>query len=55
MWTSCGAGEGLTYPSDTPTKRIDYLFLTPGLRCTNAQVLDSRVSDHRPLLVTIKR
>lgn len=52
-WTSCGAGDGLTFPADKPTKRIDYLFLTPGLRCSNAQVLDSRVSDHRPLLVTI--
>jgi endonuclease/exonuclease/phosphatase family metal-dependent hydrolase len=54
-WTECGAGEGLTYPADKPVKRIDYLFLTAGLRCTHAEVLDTRISDHRPLLVTLAR
>jgi endonuclease/exonuclease/phosphatase family metal-dependent hydrolase len=55
VWTSCGSGNGLTYPADNPVKRIDYLFLAGNLRCTAARVLDSRVSDHRPLLVTITR
>jgi len=54
-WKECGAGDGFTYPADTPVKRIDYLFLTSGLRCTRAEVLDTRVSDHRPLLVTLTR
>jgi len=54
-WTECGAGDGFTYPADKPIKRIDYLFLTSPLTCTRAEVLDSRASDHRPLLVTVTR
>jgi endonuclease/exonuclease/phosphatase family metal-dependent hydrolase len=54
-WTECGAGDGFTYPADQPVKRIDYLFLTAGLRCTHAEVLNTRISDHRPLLVTVTR
>ena len=51
-WTECGTGDGLTYPADKPVKRIDYLFLWGDLRCTSAEVIESPVSDHRPLLVT---
>jgi endonuclease/exonuclease/phosphatase family metal-dependent hydrolase len=54
-WLECGAGDGFTYPADKPVKRIDYLFLTAGLLCTHAEVLDTRISDHRPLLVTVTR
>jgi endonuclease/exonuclease/phosphatase family metal-dependent hydrolase len=54
-WKECGAGEGLTYPADKPVKRIDYLFLAAGLRCTKAEVIETRVSDHRPLLVSLTR
>lgn len=54
-WLACGSGEGFTFPAHQPAKRIDYLFLGQGLRCTGARVLDSRVSDHRPLLVTVTR
>ncbi|HTI39622.1 MAG TPA: endonuclease/exonuclease/phosphatase family protein [Vicinamibacterales bacterium] len=53
-WTECGSGDGFTFPADQPTKRIDYLWLQEGLKCTSAEVLDSRISDHRPLLVTLK-
>lgn len=52
-WVECGGGDGLTYPSDEPVKRIDYLFLTAGLSCTTARVIDTQISDHRPLLVTL--
>lgn len=52
-WQECGAGDGFTYPAHKPIKRIDYLFLTAGLSCTRAEVIDTRISDHRPLLVTI--
>lgn len=54
-WTECGQGDGLTFPADKPVKRIDYLFLTGPLRCTAARVVDTRISDHRPLLVTLAR
>ena len=52
-WTECGHGDGLTYPADQPRKRIDYLFLTGTLRCSAAEVIDTKISDHRPLLVTL--
>lgn len=53
-WIECGSGPGFSYPADTPIKRIDYLFLSGNVRCAKAEVLDSQVSDHRPLLVTLK-
>jgi endonuclease/exonuclease/phosphatase family metal-dependent hydrolase len=53
-WAECGKGDGFTYPADAPSKRIDYLFLSGGLKCSDAQVLDTTLSDHRPLLVTIQ-
>ena len=53
-WVECGAGDGFTYPADKPIKRIDYLFLTGALRCTAARVIDTQISDHRPLLVTVR-
>ena len=52
-WAECGQGDGFTYPSDHPVKRIDYVFFTTPVRCTSAQVLDTQISDHRPLLVTL--
>jgi endonuclease/exonuclease/phosphatase family metal-dependent hydrolase len=52
-WSECGHGDGLTYPADKPVKRIDYLFLTATLACTDARVIDSQASDHRPLMVTV--
>ena len=53
-WTECGSGDGFTYPSDTPAKRIDYLFLAGDLHCSAAKVVETQISDHRPLLVTLK-
>jgi endonuclease/exonuclease/phosphatase family metal-dependent hydrolase len=53
-WAECGSGDGFTYPAATPIKRIDYLFLGSGVRCTEARVIDTRVSDHRPLLVILE-
>lgn len=52
-FAECGHGDGLTYPADKPVKRIDYLFLSGALRCTDARVIETTISDHRPLLVTI--
>ena len=53
-WLECGRGDGLTYPADKPTKRIDYLYLTEGMSCVDAVVLETQASDHRPLLVTVR-
>lgn len=54
-WAECGSGDGFTYPADKPVKRIDYLFLSGGLSCSSAQVIDTQISDHRPLLVVLRR
>ena len=53
-WVECGRGDGFTFPADAPVKRIDYLWLGGSLQCASAEVLASTVSDHRPLLVTLK-
>ncbi|HXI11175.1 MAG TPA: endonuclease/exonuclease/phosphatase family protein [Thermoanaerobaculia bacterium] len=53
-WIGCGEGGGLTYPAGAPVKRIDYLFLTGGFRCTSATVVTSMASDHLPLLMTLE-
>lgn len=53
-WIECGKGDGFTYPANAPSKRIDYLFLAGDLHCSDARVLDTTLSDHRPLLVTIR-
>ncbi len=53
-WPECGTGNALTFPADTPNRRIDYLYLTGEARCLDARVLPSDASDHRPLLVRLR-
>ncbi len=52
-WAECGQGDGFTFPAVKPVRRIDYLFLTESLRCTEARVIDTTLSDHRPLFVRV--
>lgn len=54
-WPGCGEGDGLTFPAGAPVKRIDYLVLSAGLRCRSATVIDSRASDHLPVLFVVSR
>jgi len=57
-WTdgwSCGSGDGFTYPSNAPVKRIDYLLLPAALACAKAAVLSTEASDHRPVIFEIRR
>ena len=49
----CAGGPGFTFPFDVPVKRIDYLFLTGDIKCTSASVINTGISDHRPLLVRV--
>jgi endonuclease/exonuclease/phosphatase family metal-dependent hydrolase len=53
-WQRCGKGPEMTYPADSSRKRIDYLFLIAGAECTEATVLDTQASDHRPVLFTLR-
>ncbi|HEX2721913.1 MAG TPA: endonuclease/exonuclease/phosphatase family protein, partial [Gemmatimonadaceae bacterium] len=50
----CGKGTGLSYPANIPVKRIDYLMITGGTRCTMATVLNTEASDHRPVLFVLR-
>jgi endonuclease/exonuclease/phosphatase family metal-dependent hydrolase len=49
------AGEGMTYPADKPSKRIDYVFyrVDGTIRTRAANVLNTQASDHRPLVVEL--
>jgi endonuclease/exonuclease/phosphatase family metal-dependent hydrolase len=54
-FAAIGSGDGFTYSTLAPVRRIDALFADSRLRPIRAEVLDSadvrRASDHRPLLV----
>lgn len=52
-FAECGQGAGLTFPSDSAVKRIDYLYLTGVAQCARAEVTATRASDHRPLVVDV--
>lgn len=45
---------GLTYPSTTPVKRIDYVTASANLRVRHAEVVPSDASDHRPVLADLR-
>jgi endonuclease/exonuclease/phosphatase family metal-dependent hydrolase len=48
---------GLTYPAQSPTKRIDFVTASPGVAVLHAQTQDDpaliRASDHRAVLATV--
>jgi endonuclease/exonuclease/phosphatase family metal-dependent hydrolase len=52
VWPACGSGDGYTFRSDVPDRRIDYIMLA-GLHCTAARVPDRQLSDHRPVVVDV--
>jgi endonuclease/exonuclease/phosphatase family metal-dependent hydrolase len=54
-WPACGTGGENTFPADAPVKRIDYLFHEGSFECVEARVIVSEASDHRPLLVRLRR
>jgi Metal-dependent hydrolase len=43
----------LTFPSDKPKIKIDYIFTSSHFEVETAKVIDTQVSDHRPYLITI--
>jgi endonuclease/exonuclease/phosphatase family metal-dependent hydrolase len=53
VWPACGSGDGNTFPSNEPDRRIDYIMLA-GLRCTAARVPNTQASDHRPVVVDVR-
>src|SRR5204862_7595904 len=53
-WSECGKGQALTYPANVPVKRIDYLFLSQHTSCSDARVIETQASDHRPVLFVVR-
>jgi endonuclease/exonuclease/phosphatase family metal-dependent hydrolase len=58
VWELLGNGDGYTFRSDRPDRRIDYILFsnslekdnTRKLRPVSVEVLDSQASDHLPIL-----
>jgi endonuclease/exonuclease/phosphatase family metal-dependent hydrolase len=46
-----GISSGLTYPSNRPTHRIDYVFHSADLNVKAFKVMESTASDHCPILI----
>jgi endonuclease/exonuclease/phosphatase family metal-dependent hydrolase len=56
-WASSGAaGDGLTYPADKPSKRIDFIFhgAGGGVSVKSARVIRTLASDHLPLVAELE-
>jgi endonuclease/exonuclease/phosphatase family metal-dependent hydrolase len=55
LWTVLrDTGDGRpTYPADAPVKRIDFVTVSPNVRATRTEVLDSTASDHRPVVAEL--
>lgn len=53
--TASVIGENLlSFPSDTPRKKIDYIFTTPDVKIISADIPDIVYSDHRPHIAEIE-
>jgi endonuclease/exonuclease/phosphatase family metal-dependent hydrolase len=51
-WKRCQTvGDGLTFPSDVPKDRIDYVFTRNIGGTCSASVTNTLASDHRPVYV----
>ena len=55
-WTIGGEGREETFPSDDPTARIDYLFVSEGVEVTDVRVAAEAgtASDHLPLVADVR-
>ena len=49
-----GWGSGFSFHSDWPLMRIDYIWLSNGVRVLDCQVLNARASDHRPYVADVE-
>ncbi len=54
-WEAVGEGDGFTFRSDNPDRRIDYIFLEKGkgLVPKEAWIPETQASDHLPLVADI--
>lgn len=54
-FTVAGRGDGYTYSSTRPERRIDYIWLSPDLRAQDFRVLLGQASDHFGITATVLR
>jgi len=53
-WRFWHSGHGETFPAGAPRKRIDQVWVSPGIDVTSARVLDGMgASDHLPFVVDL--
>lgn len=52
-WPVGGTGPGFTISSTAPTRRIDYIFVSPGLKVRSARVPQTIASDHLPVVADV--
>lgn len=50
-----GSGDGYTYRSNHPDRRIDYIWISPDLTARDFEVIQSTASDHLGIAVTIDK
>lgn len=53
LFGGCGTGQPFSFPARAPERRIDYLLASEDALCRSASVIDTRASDHRPVLFEI--
>ena len=53
VWAAVGVGPGLTFEARRPFARIDYVLVSGGLVPVAAEVVDTRASDHRPVVADL--
>ena len=46
-------GERKSFPSDAPTRKLDYIFVSPDATVEEADILPVVASDHRPHVATL--
>ena len=52
-WVEAGSGPGYTYEAVLPTKRIDFVLHSRGVRARDIEVLSTLASDHLPVLADL--
>lgn len=49
VWEIQGDDPGYTYPSNNPSKRIDYIFASKRMQVNTSKTIDTGASDHKPV------
>jgi len=53
-WIETGQGPGYTYASNSPSKRIDFIWHSVDLMTIEIEVIQTQASDHMPVIATLE-